>query len=78
MSARQRAGRIPSAHFLVLVEAQQMNDLLRDQGFALNPFCKPRAHGNHLTVCLVWQRASQGEMCILRLRVRLPRDPADG
>ncbi len=75
---RCRRGEAPAAHFLALSEAQGVHAALSAEGFDLSPVCRPRPHGNHLSVALVWRRPSGDEQCILRLRLRLPRDPADG
>lgn len=70
MSIRRRP-RIPSARFLVLEEALRVHETARGLHYTLDEFCEAVALGAHLHVRLTW-RSAEGDMLMLRLRLRLP------
>ena len=79
MSRRQvQPGRVPSTHFLVLEEALRTHETLAPMGFVLDRSCRVRALALHLHTCLIWRRVADGASAVLRVRIPLPRNPADG
>lgn len=78
MSAEPWPYDVPAATFLQVPEADHLNALLKSDGFALAPRCRPRQRHGTLHVALVWTRKYDDMECVLRLRVRMPLAPADG
>ncbi len=78
MIGERARGAIPAAHFLAMPEVAGLNAALVAEGFEAAVSCRPQWRGRHLRVGLIWRRGEAGEHCVLRLRLRLPLEMADG